>query len=163
MDEFINRALVARLLRAEIYRRRFRRFHHRHRMRGVRGATQEIKLGRVFRVVALEPNGLRSHRQINAIQFLQRESLVIRNHPPCSADVDDAHLTTFEKKRAPCLLMIRQINRRQRHRAADHEPIQIGKRASDFTGNEKIVDEKRVTKFLRGHADNVLRMRHPAD
>ena len=45
----------------------------------------------------------------------------------------------------------------------DRETIQIGESAGDFSGHEKSVDEKRVAQFLRGHADNVLGTRHPAD
>ena len=80
-------------------------------MRRVRRTAQEIKLRRIFRVLALERDRLRAHRQINAIQPVERKRFAIRVDRARPADVDGAEFAAFEEKGAAGFLVVRQFNR----------------------------------------------------
>jgi len=108
-------------------------------MSRVRRTTQKIKLRRILRVLALERDRLGAHRQINAIQPVERKRLAVRAHRPGPADVDGAQFAAFEEKRVSGFLVIRQFNRLDRHHAADHQPVEVGERAAQFAGAKRLM------------------------
>ena len=132
-------------------------------MSRVRRTTQKIKLRRIFRILALERDRFGAHRQINAIQPVERKRLAVRVHRPCPADVDGAELAAFEEKRPPGFLVIRQFDRLDRHHAADHQPVEVGEHAAQFARREKAGDMESLPELLGGHRRDILRPRHPAD
>jgi hypothetical protein len=133
-------------------------------MRGVRGAGEKIKFRGIFRVVATERNGLRAHRQINAVNFSERKCFSVRDNFSRAADVDRAKFTSFEKKRAAGFTVVLQHDWLiGRHYAADNEAVEVGEMAARFARRKKAGDLKCVAQLLRGHTDHVLRTRRPAD
>ena len=132
-------------------------------MSRVRRTTQEIKLRRILRVLAFECDCLGAHRQINAIQPVERKRLAVRAYRPCPADVDGAQFAAFEEKRPPGFLVIGQFHRLDRHDAADHQPVEVGKHAAQFDRREKAGNLESLPELLRGHHRDILRPRHPAD
>lgn len=132
-------------------------------MRRMRRAAQEIKLRRIFCVLALENDRFCSHWQINAIQPVEGKRFSIRMNRARPADVDGAQFAAFEEKGAARFLVVRQFNRLQRHYSADHEAVEVGEQAAQFARREQVGDGKSVAKLLGGQARHILRTGHTAD
>ena len=165
VDVFVNRPLVGGCLGAQRHRRGVLRLHHRGGMRRVRRAAQEIKLRRILGVLALERDRL-------ACPSADKRSPAGR-----AAKV----LPSAWTAPAPPTLMA-PSSRRSRKKArpvsrwlGNSTALPAGmmppttrrsrsvNRAGQLARREKAGDEKSVAEFLRGHARDILRARHPAN
>ena len=164
VDEFVDRACVARLLSTEAHGRSLAGFHHPRWMRRMRGTGQKIELRGILGVRAFEGNRLGAHGQVDAVQGFQGEQLSVGDHPPLSSDIDGPQLAAFQKERATGFLVVRQINGLLRgHHTTHYKAVEIGEMGHEFAGHEQVLNLKGVAQVLRRQADDIAGMRSAED
>jgi hypothetical protein len=109
----------------------------------VRRAAQQVELGSVVLVAALERDDLAARGHVEAVRLAQLVRFAVHLDHARAADVDDPEFAALEEIVGAGLLVVLESDRRRAgaHAARGHA-IEVGEREGDAVGGEEVLDEE---------------------